>query len=154
GSASTTGVSDVGSRASAGQRYAVADVRGDWTAVWFLGQIGWFPTAAAVPVPGRVVTPKPGVAAIPVYGRAYPEAEAYPAGIQPQDLTPLQYSLLAGQKYAAGPVLDAEYYWSATFDPAQHVVVRGKTRYVQIQFGHRVAFVKLDDVVTVPDETG
>ena len=33
---------------------------------------------------GLVVTPKPGMDSIPVYGRAYPEAEAYPAGITPQ----------------------------------------------------------------------
>ena len=147
GSPSTMGVSDVGSRVSAGQRYAVAEVRGDWTAVWFLGQVGWLPSAAAVPAPGRLVTPRPGLDSVPVYGRAYPEAEAYPPGVPAQDLTPLQYSLLAGQKYVAGPVLDAEFYWATTFDPAQHVVVRGKTRYTQIQFGHRVAFVQLDDVV-------
>ncbi|WP_435155689.1 N-acetylmuramoyl-L-alanine amidase [Amycolatopsis sacchari] len=147
GSASTMDVSDVGSRASAGQQYAVAEVRGEWTAIWFLGQKGWFRSAAAVPALGQVVTPKPGLASVPVYGRAYPEASAYPANITPQELTPLQYTFAAGQKYAAGPVLPSEYYWSTTFDPATHVVVRGETNYVQIQFGHRVAYVKTEDVV-------
>jgi len=151
GSPSTMGVSDVGSRVSAGQRYAVAEVRGDWTAIWFLGQVGWFHNPAGAPTAqpalGKVVTPKPGVASIPVYGRAYPEAEAYPDGITPQDIVPLQYSLPAGHKYVAGPTLDSEYYWATTFDATQHVVVRGETKYVQIQFGHRAAFVKLDDVV-------
>ncbi|GAB3005182.1 N-acetylmuramoyl-L-alanine amidase [Amycolatopsis acidiphila] len=147
GSPSTMGVSDVGSRASTGQQYAVAEVRGDWTAIWYLGQKGWFRSSAAVPALGQVVTPKPGLATVPVYGRAYPEAEAYPANIPPQDLTPLQYTFAAGQKYVAGPVLPGEYYWATTFDPSTHVVVRGKTEYVQIQFGHRVAYVKADDVV-------
>ncbi|HJQ47923.1 MAG TPA: peptidoglycan recognition family protein [Amycolatopsis sp.] len=147
GSLSTMDVSDVGSRVSAGQRYAVAGVQGDWTAIWFLGQVGWFPSSAAAPAVGQVVTAKPGLASVTVYGLAYPEAEAYPSGSTPQQVTPLPYALLAGQKYAAGPLLPAEYYSATTFDATQHVVVRGKTQYVQIQFGHRVAFVKLDDVV-------
>jgi hypothetical protein len=147
GSPSTMGVSDVGSRASTGQQYAVAEIQGDWTAIWYLGQKGWFRGDAAVPALGQVVTPKPGLATVPVYGRAYPEAEAYPAGIPAQALTPLQYTFAAGQKYVAGPVLPSEYYWATTFDPSTHVVVRGKTKYVQIQFGHRVAYVNTDDVV-------
>ncbi|WP_236796720.1 N-acetylmuramoyl-L-alanine amidase [Amycolatopsis sp. GM8] len=147
GSPSTMDVSDVGSRASAGQQYAVAETRGDWTAIWYLGQRGWFRSAAAVPVLGQVVTPKAGLATVPVYGRAFPEAGAYPANIPPQDLVPLQYTFAAGQKYVAGPVLPSEYYWATTFDASTHVVVRGTTEYVQIQFGHRVAYVKADDVV-------
>ncbi|GAB3579111.1 peptidoglycan recognition family protein [Amycolatopsis endophytica] len=146
GGPSTVAISDVGSRVSTGQRYAVAEVRGDWTAVWFLGQQGWFRSAGAVPVLGQVVTPRPGLDSIPVYGRAYPEAEAYPEGITPQEIVPLQYTMPAGQKYAAGPTVRAEYFSATTFDPASHVVVRGKTKYVQIQFGHRFGYVKLDDV--------
>ncbi|KAA9162862.1 N-acetylmuramoyl-L-alanine amidase [Amycolatopsis acidicola] len=146
GSPSTMDVSDVGSRVSTGQQYAVAEVRGDWTAIWFLGQKGWLRSASTQPALGLVVTPKQDLATVPVYGRAYPEASAYPSGIPPQDITPLQYTFSAGQRYAAGPVLDAEYFSATTFDPASHVVVRGETKYVQIQFGHRVAYVKLDDV--------
>ncbi|NIH82625.1 N-acetylmuramoyl-L-alanine amidase [Amycolatopsis viridis] len=147
GGPSTTGISDVGSRVSTGQRYAVAETRGDWTAIWFLGQQGWLRSSGVVPVLGQVVTPRPGLESVPVYGRAYPEPAAYPAGIPPQEIVPLQYTLPAGQKYTAGPAVPGEYLWATTFDPAQHVVVRGTTQYVQIQFGHRVAFVKLDDVL-------
>ena len=147
GGPSTAVISDVGSRVSSGQRYAVAETRGEWTAVWFLGQKGWLRSSGVVPVLGQVVTPRPGLSSIAVYGRAYPEASAYPAGVAPQDVVPLQYTLPAGQKYTAGPTLAGEYYSATSFDPAQHVVVRGTTKYVQIQFGHRVAFVKLDDVV-------
>jgi adenosylcobyric acid synthase len=35
-------------------------------------------------------------------------------------------------------------------DRRSHVVVKGKLKYVQIQFGHRIAFVKADDVRILP----
>jgi hypothetical protein len=154
GSPATMGVSDIGSRVETGQQYVVAERKGDWTAVWYLGQKGWFrnPHHAPTAVSARslVVTPKPGKATIPVFGRAYPEAEAYPAHIPAQNVVPLQYSLPAGQSYVAGLAVDSEYYWATTFDPATHTVVKGRTKYIQIQFGHRVAFVKADDVVVSP----
>jgi len=146
GSPGTMHISDHSSRAETGQTYAIAERRGAWVAVWYLGQKGWFHSADAAWQFGFVVTPKPGRATVPVYGRAYPEAAAYPAGIPVQAVTPLQYSLPAGQKYAIGMVAPAEYYWAVTFDSTNHTVVRGKTKYLQIQFGHRVAFVNLDDV--------
>lgn len=150
GSLSTMDISDVGSRMSTGRRFAVAETAGDWIAVWFLGQKGWFHNPRRAPVArpalGLVAVPKSGVDNVGVYGRAYPEAEAYPEGVPAESLVPLPYTFGAGQRYAAGPVVDSEYYWSTTFDPADHLVVRGKTKYVQIQFGHRVAYVKLDDV--------
>ncbi|MEQ0562959.1 N-acetylmuramoyl-L-alanine amidase [Amycolatopsis sp. NEAU-NG30] len=154
GSASTMDVADVGSRVATGQQYAVAEVRGDWTAIWYLGQKGWFPNPrnarVAKPAIGWVVTPKPGLASVPVFGRAYPEPEAYPANVPVQVITPLPYTLLSGQKYSSAGTVGSEYYYATTFDPADHVVVRGKLKYVQIQFGHRIAFVKADDVRIVP----
>ncbi|MEV6832571.1 peptidoglycan recognition family protein [Amycolatopsis sp. NPDC051102] len=154
GTASTMDVADVGSRVATGQQYAVAEVKGDWTAIWYLGQKGWFhnPRGARVAKPaiGLVVTPKPGLASVPVYGRAYPEPEAYPANVTVQAITPLPYTLAAGQKYSSGGVVGSEYYWATTFDVADHVVVKGKLKYVQIQFGHRIAFVKADDVRFLP----
>ncbi|NUS08017.1 MAG: N-acetylmuramoyl-L-alanine amidase [Nonomuraea sp.] len=143
-------VYDHSARASTGQRFAVAERQGDWTAIWYLGQKAWFhnPASAptAVPSMGLVVTPKPGLATVPVYGRAYPEQEAYPEGIPYQAVTPLQYTFSAGEKYTlAGPAA-AEYYRAVTFDLADHKVVRGNTKYLEIQFGHRVMYVKADDV--------
>src|SRR5262249_33470156 len=85
GDDSTIDVNDVGSRVSTGQQFAVAGHHGDWTAIWYLGQKAWFrnphtrPTA--VNASGLVVTPAAGLKDIPVYGRAYPEKEAYPAGV-------------------------------------------------------------------------
>lgn len=150
GENSTTGVNDTGARASTGQQYAVAERRGDWTAIWYLGQKAWFHNPAGQPtaVSAReaVLTPKEGVTEVPVYGRAYPEASAYPAGVPVQALSPLPYKLSAGQKYVVGDRVPGEYLYATTFDEAGHAVVRGKEMYYEIQFGHRVAFVKESDV--------
>jgi N-acetylmuramoyl-L-alanine amidase len=150
----TMHISDHSSRVETGQQFAVADRDGDWTAIWYLGQKGWFlnprnnPTA--VSSLGFVVAPKPDLDSIPVYGRAYPEAAAYPANITPQAVVPLQYRLPAKQWYSLGQILPSEYYWAVTFDATNHTVVRGNLRYYQIQFGHRVMFVNVDDVVVRP----
>lgn len=150
----TMHISDHSSRVETGQQYAVADRRGDWTAIWYLGQQGWFfnprNNPAAVSSLGLVVTPKPGLESIPVYGRAYPEAAAYPANIPAQAIVPLQYQLQKGQWYSLGQIQPSEYYWAVTFDATNHTVVRGNLRYYQIQFGHRVMFVNVDDVVVRP----
>jgi hypothetical protein len=146
----TMSVYDHSARAATGQRYAVADRQGDWTAIWYLGQKAWFHNPGthrtAVGARGLVVTPKPGAASVPVYGRAYPEAEAYPAGIPVQSLVPLQYTFAAGQRYTVGGSEKGEYYYATTFDRAGHTVVRGNLDYYEIQFGHRVFYVKAADV--------
>ena len=154
GEDSTIDVNDVGSRVSTGQRYAVAGRDGDWTAIWYLGQKAWFKNPAkqptAVNATGLVVTPKAGLTEIPVYGRAYPEKAAYPAGVPVQDVSPLPYKLLKGQKYSAGDKVPGEYFYAPTFDTTPHRVVRGKDMYYEIQFGHRVAYVRAADVRVVP----
>ncbi|NUT05672.1 MAG: N-acetylmuramoyl-L-alanine amidase [Hamadaea sp.] len=150
----TMHISDHGARVETGQQYAIADRQGDWVAIWYLGQKGWFynppSNPAAVWSTGFVVTPKAGKATIPVYGRAYPEAAAYPAGVPAQAIAPLTgYTLAAGQKYVVGNILPSEYYRAVTFDgssPGDWTVIRGETTYVQIQFGHRIMFVNLADV--------
>ena len=131
----------------------MAEVRGDWTAIWYLGQKAWFhnPSSdpAAVRAAGMVATPKAGLATIPVYGRAYPEAAAYPPGIPVQAVVPLQYTLHAGESYAVGQLVPSEYYRAVTFNCSgvgDCTVVRGQNSYYEIQFGHRVMFVKASDV--------
>ncbi|MGW2638971.1 N-acetylmuramoyl-L-alanine amidase [Streptomyces sp. NPDC001348] len=154
GTQPTTGVNDLSSRVSTGQQFAVADSWGDWTAIWYLGQKAWFrnpryePTA--VNAAGLVVTPKEGVESVPVYGRAYPEKEAYPAGVPVQSVSPLPYTLPAGQRYVVGDVLPGEYFYSVTFTTDSHRVVVGKDLYYEIQFGHRVEFVRAADVKVEP----
>ncbi|GAA4443983.1 hypothetical protein GCM10023148_50980 [Actinokineospora soli] len=152
GSPSTMAVSDIGSRVDTGQKFAVAGRSGDWTAIWYLGQKGWLRTVNTVPAKGVQVWPKAGKTSVKVYGRAYPEASAYPSGITPQPDVALQYTLPAGQKYVMGGDVVSEYYKADTFDPVHHVVVRGE-RYIQIQFGHRFAFVKASDVTLRTDYT-
>ena len=88
-----------------------------------------------------------------MYGRACPEAEAYPEGVPPQAIVPLPYQLLAGQRYSVIHA-ETEYYRAVTFDPANHVVVRGELRYHQIQFGHRIAYVMADDVTIQASPAG
>ncbi|MGR8012115.1 N-acetylmuramoyl-L-alanine amidase [Streptomyces hypolithicus] len=151
GEGSTTGVNDTGARASTGQQYAVAERRGEWTAIWYLGQKAWFhnppkqPTA--VNAKGLLVTPKDGVTDVAVYGRAYPEAAAYAGTTVPvQSVSPLPYKLLAGQRYVAGEHAPGEYYFAPTFDTSGHRVIRGDETYYEIQYGHRVAYVKASDV--------
>lgn len=157
GTPNTMRVSDHGARASAGQKYAIAEVQGDWTAIWYLGRKAWFhnPPGArnALWSFGFVARPKAGKASIPIYGRAYPEASAYPAGVPVQAILPLQYTFAAGQSYAVGSIVPSEYYRAVTYagtSPGDWTVIRGSTIYVQIQFGHRVMFVNLDDVDIVP----
>jgi hypothetical protein len=161
GSPATMHISDHGARASSGQTYALAGRQGDWTAIWYLGQKAWFHNPASAPTAawtvGLVATPKAGKATIPVYGRAYPEQAAYPAGVPYQTISPLQYTLSAGQRYAVGNVLPGEYYRASTFDgsaPGDWTVIRGEKQYVQIQFGHRIMYVDRADVDLLPSPVG
>ena len=152
-------VSDIGSRVDAGQQFAVAERAGEWTAIWYLGQKGWFhnPPGArnALWATGWVATPKQGRDSIPVYGRAYPEAEAYPEGVPPQAIVPLQYQLLAGQRYAVGLVAATEYYRAVTFDPTNHVVVRGDLPLLPdpVRPPHRLRPVRRRGHHAVPDRS-
>ncbi|MEU8742546.1 N-acetylmuramoyl-L-alanine amidase [Streptomyces parvulus] len=150
GSAPTNGVNDLSSRVSTGQQFAVADRWGDWTAIWYLGQKAWFhdpaKSPAAVPASGRVITPRKGLAGVPVYGRAYPEKAAYPADVPAQAVSALPYTLGAGQKYVVGEKVPGEYYYAVGFDTASHRVVRGEDQYYEIQYGHRVGYVRAADV--------
>ncbi|MFE5186152.1 N-acetylmuramoyl-L-alanine amidase [Streptomyces sp. NPDC056628] len=153
GTTPTKGVNDLSSRVSTGQQFAVAGQDGDWTAIWYLGQKAWFRNPAKAPAAvhavGDVVTPKDGAQSVPVYGRAYPEASAYPADVPAQAVSPLPYTLPAGQRYVVGGEVPGEYYYAVTFDEGSHRVVRGKDLYYEIQYGHRVAFVRAADVKVV-----
>ena len=154
GRAPTTDVNDLSSRVSTGQQYAVADRDGDWTAIWYLGQKAWFKNPrsepTAVSASGLVVTPKEGLDSVPVYGRAYPEASAYPTGVPAQAVSPLPYKVLKGQTYVVGDKVPGEYYYAVTFTTDSHKVVVGQDLYYEIQYGHRVEFVRAADVDVKP----
>ncbi|MFJ6699062.1 N-acetylmuramoyl-L-alanine amidase [Streptomyces sp. NPDC091272] len=149
GEQSTTDVNDTGARASTGQSYAVAERRGDWTALWYLGQKAWFHNPAeqptAVNVRASLLTPREGLRDIPVYGRAYPEPSAYPAGVPVQPVVPLTYRIPAGQWYVAGRRTPGEYFYAPGYGQVGRVV-RGGENYYEIQYGHRIGYVKESDV--------
>ncbi|MEU9121504.1 N-acetylmuramoyl-L-alanine amidase [Streptomyces sp. NPDC048506] len=157
GSDSTDGVNDTGARATTGQQFAVARRSGDWTAIWYLGQLAWFrnphDAPTAVDAKGLIATPKADIAEVPVYGRAYPEKAAYPAGVPYQAVTPLPYKIGAGQKYAVGGRVTGEYFYAPTFDVSKHAIVRGKDVYYEIQLGHRVGYVRAADVDVRPSDS-
>ena len=156
GTNSTTQVSDHGARLVAGQKVYVAQKSGDWLGVWYLGDIGWLYSPksdpAVLPSGGKTVSAKPGSDSVPVYGRAYPEESAYAGTAVPyQTVTPLQYTIKAGQKYVlADDTIDTNYYYAKTFDsslPDDHTVVTGQDTYYEIWFGHRMFYVRAADVV-------
>ncbi len=152
GDDSTVDVNDLGSRVSAGQTFAVADRSGDWTAIWFQGNKAWFrnpqdrPTA--VGAAGRMVTPKEGLDEVPVYGRALPEEEAYPDDVDEPDESPLPYSFEAGQRYVTQSGVGSSY-TAKSFSDTPNPVVWGREKYYEIQFGHRLAYVRASDVDVV-----
>ncbi|WP_419993105.1 N-acetylmuramoyl-L-alanine amidase [Streptomyces boninensis] len=147
---SSIGVNDTGARASTGQQYAVVERKGDWTAVWYLGQKAWFKNPSDEPTAvnsrGRVVTPKAGVKDVEIFGRVLPEKDAYPKEIEPIELAPFPYKMLPGQRYVLGDRVPSEHFYAVNFKDPDSQVVRGDTVYYEIQFGHRVAYVKSDQV--------
>ncbi|MBC8078685.1 MAG: N-acetylmuramoyl-L-alanine amidase, partial [Chloroflexales bacterium] len=139
-------------KAVAGQQFYRAARQGDWDAVYFGGQVAWLHNpgyANTAPARALPVTPRAGLATIPVYGRAYPEHAAYPTGVVTQTLVPI-YEMPAGQSYVATDLVDSAYYWAPTYavtpEAAQYTAVRGETQYYQIYFNHRFGFVRASDV--------
>lgn len=145
----------IGAKASVGQTFSLADKQGDWTAIWFGGQKAWFSNPKGkktVSGKGKLITPRAGAVSIPVYGAAYPEAEAYPDDITPNALVPLQYTISQGQSYVAVEKNRSDYYDAPVYtnDPyATSKLVKGKEEFYRIYFNHRFAFVKASDVEKV-----
>jgi len=152
GSPSGTGPSDVGARAAAGEDYVVADVYGDWTAIWYLGQKSWFHNPKKAPTARLVKHARKATASadIQVYGRAYPESSAYPDPSWDQGVSPFSYVWGAGQEYVVADTdVPTDYYKAWTYDittPDDHIDIVGKTKYYLVYFGHRVMYVQADDV--------
>ncbi len=70
-----------------------------------------------------------------------------------QSVVSLPYTIPAGQKYVVGDEMPGEYFYAVTFTPESHQVVQGKDLYYEIQYGHRVGFVRAADV-TVENSAG
>ena len=142
----TTQANDWGDKAVTGQSFAVAGRQGDWVAVWYGGQKAWLydPAAAPTVIPGggTLITPKPGLAPIPVYGTAYPSSVS---------TATLGYTIPAGQEYVADGNVGADYYWAKIFNaPSTYSVYASNSeRFYEISFNHRVAYVRASDVQVV-----
>lgn len=147
--------SDWGDKAPTGEKYVVAGQKGNWTGIWYAGTTGWFYNPPGSGQTARytsslVVTAKPGVTSVPVFGSAYPEASAYPKPVPVRPNAPMVYKLLPGQAYVVTGAVPDDYYYAVTFDssvPDDHTVIRGKTLYYQIVYNHRLFYVKAADVV-------
>jgi N-acetyl-anhydromuramyl-L-alanine amidase AmpD len=155
GSPGTTCAEDWGDKASAGDQYVIAGRQGHWTGIWYAGTIGWFYNPQGAGQTARytgawVVTPRPGLASVPVYGSAFPEASEYPPGVAVRVNDPLAYTIKAGQSYVtAGEVPDG-FYNAVTFNsstPYDHTVIFGKARYYEILLNHRIYYVHAADVM-------
>jgi len=154
GSPGTLEDSDWSDKAPAGASYALAGQQGSWTGIWYAGQVGWFfnPPGSGRTArlsEGAVITPKPGLTSIPVYGTAYPEAAAFPPAVPVPAIAPLFYTIPAGQRYVTSGQVPDEYYYAVTIDsslPDDHTVIPGQTVYYQISYNHREFYVKAADV--------
>lgn len=158
GSAGTTAVSDWSDKLVTGEDFVVAGVSGDWTQIWYAGKAVWFynPRGSYTqPVTGglmKIITPESGASSIPVYGRAYPDASAYPSSVTVQPVTPLtKYSIPAGQSYVTSGVAETgDFYNTININgdggPGDRVLVTGTTQYYPIRYNHRLAYVRTSDV--------
>jgi hypothetical protein len=150
----TTVDSDWGDKATIEETFAYAGRSGNWTAIWFSGRKAWFydPSGAgqtARYTGGQVITPKAGLASIPVYGAAYPRASAYPPAVPVTKIVKLSYAIAAGQEYPTIGTVPTDYYYAATINsslPDDHTVIVGRTAYYQISYNHRKFFVRAKDV--------
>ena len=152
-------VSDWGARVSTGERFVVAEQRGEWTAVWFAGGRAWFHNPGGrhtARAHGLVIRPRKGVK-VTVYGQTMPEAAAVkpPVTQTPPDSRLTGYALPAGQRYAAytAPVR-SRFVQLTSIDrsqPGDGTVVVGNRRYYPIQYHYRLAFV---DAAEVEPTTG
>ncbi|MEU1529774.1 N-acetylmuramoyl-L-alanine amidase [Streptomyces fagopyri] len=143
--AGTDRISDWGSTAQAGQQFVVAEVQGDWTAIWYSGAKVWFHnpdgkyTRTAYGV--KIIKPA-GSTAVAVYGSSYPDKSEYPAGLGASTQAPLSmYTVPVGQAYVATrpPAATDDYFTSGA-------VVIGSKKMYTVQYNHRVALVYANDV--------
>ncbi|MFD8422224.1 N-acetylmuramoyl-L-alanine amidase [Streptomyces sp. NPDC059466] len=143
--AGTDRISDWGSTAQTGQQFVVAEVQGDWTAIWYSGAKVWFHNPGGQNTRcayGVKIIKAAGTTPVAVYGSSYPDKSEYPAGLGASTQAPLSmYTVPAGQAYVATqpPAATDDYFTSGA------VVIGAKKMYT-IQYNHRVSLVYANDV--------
>ncbi len=154
GGPGTTVDSDWGDKATIGETFVFAGRHGAWTAIWFAGRKLWLhnPHGRNQTLRyrgGEVITPRPGLRSIPVYGAAYPPGGAYPRRVPVLKVAKLVYKVRAGQAYPTTGLVATDYYYAPTINssrPHDHTLIIGGTKYDQISFNHRKFFVRAGDV--------
>ncbi|MFE5797213.1 N-acetylmuramoyl-L-alanine amidase [Streptomyces sp. NPDC056503] len=149
----TTQGSNYGNKVRAGGLYVVAEVRTNWTAIWYAGQKAWFYNPGGqytVPVNATAVKVKSPLTGIKVYGRSFPETAAYTAAALEapgNENDPLsKFTFASGQAYVkAGPAVVGDDW----FGSAQRNVV-GSVKFVPIRFHHKIVWVKESEVTEAP----
>ncbi|MFB6900018.1 N-acetylmuramoyl-L-alanine amidase [Streptomyces hydrogenans] len=145
--------SNYGNKVRAGGLYVVAEVRTNWTAIWYAGQKAWFYNPGGqytVPVNATRVQVKSGLSSIKVFGRSFPETAAYTAAALEapgNENDPLsKFTFTSGQSYVkAGPAVVGDDW----FGSAQKNVV-GSVKFVPIRFHHKIVWVKESEVTEAP----
>lgn len=166
---SPTDASYWGSKLMAGQQVYRVGRQGDWDAIYFGGQLGWFYNPAesnTTPASGILIMPRQGRTTIPAYGHPYIEPEAFPPGsanlprygyrfpedyaYAPGDAPVPLYEIPAGQVYVAADQVVQGQYVSTPYAPnraaANVLIVDGQTTYYQVAFNHRFVYLRADDV--------
>lgn len=151
----TIAVSDKNPRAAAGAQLYVAARQGEWLQVWWDGAPAWLHNPkddpVVIPSRGQVVEPA-GDAPVTVYARAYPEAAAYAGTPVPYQGQPTldAITLKPGQRYVVGDAtVPTDYYYAKSIDgsvPGDKTVIRGEQVYYQVWVGHRLGYVKAEQV--------
>jgi hypothetical protein len=146
-------------KAGTGRLYYRIDRSGDWDAIWFGGQVGWFynPGRQSTRIPllsgsQTIVTPKAGSGKIAVYGGGYPGAGAYTPPKTPATLEKV-YDLPEGQRYVAFGPVTADYYWAKvwakTLPMSTNQEIKDGTQYYVLSYNHRLALVRADAVTVL-----
>lgn len=140
-------VDDLGARAGYGQRFAVAEVQGDWVAVWYLGEKAWILNQEDNPVlaPAQAQVVVPLRDDVTVWRDTYPEAEAYEGTGATYRPNAVVTTIDADQAYVMDQELQSQALWAKTFSTPTFVVT-GETVFYQIQIGHRIGYVNAADV--------
>jgi hypothetical protein len=153
----STAMQDWGDKAVTGHDYVVIGRQPGWTEIWYGGQTARFQDNGRVSVPTSavVVTPK-GSAPIAIYGRPMPEYSAPGWANIPYDhqsqVALTKYQMMPGQEYpvAAVPAPRNDYAEGCNLanctGPGDSTVVIGSTKYIEISWNHRAAFVQANDV--------
>jgi hypothetical protein len=140
-------VDDLGARAGYGQQFAVAEVQGDWVAVWYQGTKGWIQNHEDSPVlasaQAQVVVPKHDD--VTVWRDTFPEAAAYEGTGATYRPNAVVTTIDADQSYVMSEELQSQALWAKTYNTPTFVV-NGETVFYQIQIGHRIGYVNAADV--------